>query len=140
MAEYLAAADLVAALGERRLLQRTDRDGDGRPDPSVLLAAIDRAEAALEAACRGRYALPLTRVDAETRGRLIDLAVYHLFRDRATDRMRADYEAALAWLDKVAAGRVRLAADPPPSGGAPARVVAAGDARDLTRDGLRRLL
>lgn len=137
MAEYLTPADLEAAFGADELIQRADRDGDGRPDPALLVQAIERAEAALDNACRGRYRVPLPEIDAETRGALLDLARFFLYEDGASDEVRARHDAAMAYLDKIAAGKRRLSAPPPPETARPTRVHAEGDRRELGRSGLR---
>jgi phage gp36-like protein len=107
---YATQADLVTRYGEREILQATDKANPpaGAIDAATVAGALADADALVDSYLGNRYAVPL----ATTPARVVDLACviarYRLHEARATDRMRRDYEDAIAFLRDVAAGRAML--------------------------------
>ncbi len=108
---YAQPADLTDRLGADLLALLADEDGDGAPDAAILAAAIEDAEAEVDAALAGRYATPIDPPPPPLRRLVVDLAVYLLF----TRRRRAvapehleNWRAARGRLEAIAQGRADL--------------------------------
>lgn len=108
---YCTAQDLLDRFGERELIDAADRDQDGVADAAVISAACDDAAAEIDARISRRYAVPTTRAPALLRVLACDIARFRLFATRPHDEARKRYEAALALLDAIAEGEVRLGED-----------------------------
>ncbi len=101
---------LTARYGERLLLQLTDRATPpaGAVDSAIVDAALGDTDAVIDGYLAGRYALPLS----ETPPLLADLAqaiaIYKLHSFLPDPKIDQDYKDAIAALDKIARGVVRL--------------------------------
>lgn len=84
---------------------------------AVILAAIDRAEATLEQALRGVYALPLNPVDSQVKGLVRDLARYYLHRAGIPEDVAARAEQARQDLERLARRDSQLSAALEPAAG-----------------------
>jgi phage gp36-like protein len=124
---YATQADLVSRFGEDELKQLTDRASPrtGQIDADVVAEAISDAEATINGYICSKVATP---VPAPLPPALVRhtcaIARYLIWKDRATDKVRKDYEDAIAWCRDVQAGRIALGnsgetATPPPAGGLP---------------------
>lgn len=106
---YATQADLEDAFGASELVQIADRDGDSLPDPGFLAAVLERADSFIDGYLAGRYALPL---DAPYPPVIVatacDLARYWLYDDAAPERVKEAFDAAVAWLKDISAGRALL--------------------------------
>lgn len=137
---YATLDHLIERFGERMLVQLTDRGSPatGEVDGDVVAAQLANADAVIDGFLLGRYALPL----ADTPPLLVDLAqaiaIYKLHPFDTDEKIRRDYADALATLDRIAAGKVRLpvAGVEPPSSGA-SGVQAIDRERDMTPENLR---
>jgi phage gp36-like protein len=81
--------------------------------------------------------VPLNPVPRVIVLRAIDIARYRLWRDRASERVAADYASAVAWLRLLAAGQVQLGDDVQPTeqaASASPQIIA--NPRTFTRDTL----
>lgn len=76
----------------------------------AIHGAIDRAEAALEQALRGVYALPLSPVDDQVKGLVRDLSLYHLHRSVIPEDVAKRAELARKDLAALGRGERRLSA------------------------------
>lgn len=72
--------------------------------------AIARAESDLDAACRGRYALPLSPIDAAALGILRDLAISYVYTSVLPLEVEAAANAARSSLLRIARGDLVLSA------------------------------
>lgn len=108
MSYMLTIAQLETRFGAREILEASDREGLGERDDAVAQAAIDRAEAVLEAHCRGRYTLPLSTTGALEQGLVADIARYYLHENRAPEEVEGRYKSAMNTLGAIARGDVRL--------------------------------
>lgn len=120
---YATESDLRAAFSERELTDVADRDGDGFADPDVLALALARADGIVDSYLRSRFALPLAETPDLVRECALAVARHILAKDHPTDRIKGDYERALAWLKEIREGKMDVgltpadAAAPATSGG-----------------------
>ncbi len=118
---YATVSDLQGRLGEARLVQLTDLADPpvGLVDTAVAQRALDDADAEIDGYLAGRYTLPLASVPGVLRVHALTIAHYRLLGSAADESAREDYKAALAYLARVAEGKVALfppAATPPAVG------------------------
>lgn len=123
---YATRQDMVARYGEKELVLNTNRE---TPSTGVIVdAVLDEALADAEAEANGylrvRMTTPVNPVPTTLTQQVCAIARYRLWKERASEKVRQDYEDARAWLKDVAAGRVALgnSGDAPtlaPSRGAP---------------------
>ncbi len=109
---YATAQDLIDRFGVAELTQLTDI---GEPrlkavDSVVLATALVDASAMIDGYLVGRYALPLATPPETLRVHCAGIARYQLMRRSPDDRAKADFEAAFAFLGKVAEGKILLMA------------------------------
>jgi phage gp36-like protein len=117
---YATQNDLATRYGERELVQVTDkaRPPAGIVDAAVVADALRDADAEIDARVGIRYVVPLPDpvpsivVDTACR-----IARYKLHEDKATEKVRKDYEDALKFLADVAAGRANLPGVPDAASG-----------------------
>jgi phage gp36-like protein len=110
MSYILTIAQLEIRFGAHEILEASDRERLGERDDAVVQAALDRAEDALEARCRGRYTLPLSPVGDYEQGLIGDIARYYLHENRAPEEVEIRYKTALDTLRNIGSGNVRLGA------------------------------
>ena len=137
---YASQEQLEDRFGERLLIQLTDRSTvpTGVIDPAVVARALADTDAVIDGYLAGRYALPL----AETPPLLADLAqaiaIYKLHPFAPDAKIEQDYKDAIATLNRIATGTVRLelAGVEPESSGA-AGVETIDRERPLTPENLK---
>jgi phage gp36-like protein len=115
---YATQADLVTRYGERELIQVTDKakPPTGDMDEAVVARALADADAEIDARIGIRYSVPLTVTPSIIGDSACRIARYKLHEDRATEKIRQDYEDALRFLADVAAGRANLPGVPDATG------------------------
>lgn len=106
---YCNQDDILKMVPQEELTELTADTGD-TPDPEVVTEAIAKADAEIDAYLGTRYAAPLSPVPAQVTSLSVDMAIYHLYtrRSLAPQVRRQKYEAALVFLQRVAAGEVVL--------------------------------
>lgn len=99
---YITRAELIDRYGEAEItrLEVTINDAD-----AVTTAINDACEKV-----NGYIAayLPLTAVPTALKRAVAVIARYYLYKNKPSDNVRQDYEDELAWLDKIASGKVVL--------------------------------
>lgn len=113
---YCTQDDILYLLNETALIQLTDDDGAGEIDDEKVTRAIADADAAIDAYCQDRYAIPLSPVPAKIRQISVDIAAYNLYSrsDLEMPEIRADRnKEAIRFLEKVAEGKIPLGSDTP---------------------------
>lgn len=147
--------DAVDLYGADYVITSADRDGDGALELAPFTRALAVATAEVLGYLVGRVALPLDLATyPQFRKLTIDCAIYHSCptADVLTDEKKARYAAAIAYLEKVATGRVVLVLDSP-AGPEPAPRVSSAEtspaqelyyqadtgARTFSRERLRRM-
>lgn len=108
---YCTQSDLETLCGESELVQLTNPDDPGATtiDAGQIEWAIGAAEARIN-----RYIgpfLPLTNVPADFKQIACDFARYFLYRNSPTEHVRKQYEDGIAYLEKVAAGKIPIGPD-----------------------------
>lgn len=114
---YATLSDLEDRLGSAVYLQLTDDAGSGAPDEVVAGEALGGAEGEANSFLARRYAVPVEAADepevaALLKSMALDLAEYrlHARRGHVPEDVRVKCEAALRWLQLVAAGQAVLPA------------------------------
>ncbi|MGE0256933.1 MAG: gp436 family protein [Alphaproteobacteria bacterium] len=107
---YAAQSDLVTRFGQAELLQLAD-DGEGAIDATRVAAALTAADNLIDAYIGGRYDLPLATVPPVLVDKACDIARYELMGQGATEAAQIRYDAAIALLRDIAAGRAALPLD-----------------------------
>lgn len=110
---YAVEADLTKYFGEEQLLIAADRDADGTADTDVISTALEAAEDEIDSYVGVRYDIPLTSVPGVLKRICCDLAMYHMSVDQQsmTEGKEKKYNDAIAWLTKLATGKVTLGAE-----------------------------
>ena len=134
---YCTLDDLKMLISETELAQLTSEAGE-EPDPEVAAWAMAQASGEIDSYLAVRYSLPLSEVPPQVQTLAADMAIYHLYTRRsvAPRARRQKYEAAVAFLKEVAAGRAvvaGLAGEISPASRQAPEVSAAG--RLFSRDG-----
>src|SRR5262249_43175617 len=70
--------------------------------------ALEDADALINGYLSGRYKLPLASTPDIVRGLAIDISIYKLHRDIASEKISQDYRDAIATLKQISTGNVRL--------------------------------
>jgi phage gp36-like protein len=112
MMAYITLAELKDFITERELIELTDDENTGvlgAVAQARVTAAIEAASADIDSYARGRYATPLqtsTKVKQLARA----LAIWYLEQRRRAIRedTQKGYEAAMAFLKDLAAGRAQV--------------------------------
>ncbi len=110
---YITQQDLIDELGAATLIQLTDDAGTETISPAVVAKAIDAATGTFEWYARTRYALPVPATPL-VKSLCIDLAVYNLYRKRATYKegvfevKKTAYDEAIAKLKDLSSGKAAL--------------------------------
>lgn len=139
---YVTSADL--ALRYPWELFYLDDNRDGTADATAVAEVIALAEAELNDAAAQHYTVPLDVTDTEAAAILKyysgSLAAYHLSlrRETVSDAVRAGYEKAQEWLQRLREGKVVIpgntpATRTPPTGG----IVVVGETAQITRTNMR---
>jgi phage gp36-like protein len=114
---YATASDLYARYDESEITALAARDGAGASVVTVIEAALASAGFYIDGFVAAQYALPVTPTPPLLTELACTIARYRLWKDRASEQVRQDYEDAIDMLRRIAAGTVRL---PSTSGGATA--------------------
>ena len=106
---YCSDDDLLKMIPSPELAELTAESGEV-PDLAVILDAIAKAAAEIDAYLAVRYVLPLTEVPAQVKHLAVDLAIYHLYSRRGMmlEIRGKNYDKAMAFLKDVAAGRAEI--------------------------------
>ena len=112
---YASYADMLGRFGDLEIAELTGSDPDDatQPDPGqpIVETALADASELVNGYAAGRYALPLAPVPDPVRRWACVIARYYLYGNSAPERVRKDYEDAVAALKDVAKGVIILQAD-----------------------------
>ena len=125
---YTTLEDILKQIPEAELIQLTvdEPDEDSEVDEDVVDAVIARVDGEIDSYVGVKYSVPLATVPAVINQHAIAMDLHYLYSRRPTikenETIRANFDDAIKWLDKLAKGQVTLGIDPPP----PAPSVSAG--------------
>lgn len=110
MAVYCTDDDMIARYGETELIQLTDRDGtEGAIVDEVLETAIEDACSDIDGYLSdGGYTLPLASAPHVLTRHACVITRAYLYDDVRPKDVIDDYNRTIAWLEKIADGRLRL--------------------------------
>jgi phage gp36-like protein len=116
---YIVTQDLVDELGEAKLLELTDDEGTADLSDEHVQKRIGRALSyavgTFDSYARTRYQVPVP-VTEKVRAVCVDLAVFHLFKSRATNATKESqygvkkdaHDMAIKFLSDIQAGKAAL--------------------------------
>jgi phage gp36-like protein len=143
---YAVLADMQKRFDESELIQLTDEAALGVVDGTAMTTALVEADNTINLYLSQVYTLPIAPEQLIVGAMQIlvdkacDIARYRLYRTPPSEQVEKRYKEAIAWLEQIAAGRLKLMI----AGGAEVTtrdevisIEAAGPAADL-RDALRR--
>lgn len=110
MGNYIAQKDLVKAFDENDF----PRDENGNSDACRIDESIQFAEMTADSYVRSAGIATPVDYDqgiSQLRGPVLDIAWYRL-QDHPSETVKERYEQAIAWLEKLAKGVVKLPANP----------------------------
>ncbi len=137
---YATLADIEKWIDADTLVRLTDDGGLGIVDTAVVDAVLDAASLEIDGYLGGRYTLPLAQPPAILAKLCVDIAGYllHIRRDEVpADYWTRQYDNAVAFLRRVADGRISLGAGDPEGTGAGGRPQFSGPDRQMSRDALK---
>lgn len=113
---YCTQSDIEEKIELAELIAITDEDDTGLVDTDKVVRAIADADAEIDAYCGKRYKVPMEPVPAMLRKVSVAISIYNLFQGHsgAPEDREQDYKNAIAFLDRLAAGKVSLGVQPPP--------------------------
>jgi phage gp36-like protein len=116
MANYATLQNLEDRNGEANVLLVADRDGDGSVDTEAVNNALSDSTEEIDSYVGVKYDLPLVSVPPILERICCDITMYRLAYDASslTEEIRQRYDDALAWLKKLAEGKVTLGLDDEP--------------------------
>lgn len=103
---YASLSDLERRFGNEELAQLSDRSAppSGVVDPTVVDEAIETASSEIDSYIQLVYPRPLTVVPPRLVNLCCDIARYYLYTHAAPEIVVERYKAAVAFLQRVAAG------------------------------------
>lgn len=101
---YITRQDMIDRYGENEIMQA---ERNIKSDHAVA-SAIEDACVEVDGYVARQYALPLPVVTRSLKRAVAVIARYYLWKDKASEQIRQDYEDTIKWLDKVASGKVYL--------------------------------
>jgi len=136
---YIVKVDIIEQFPEEDLIALTDDEGGGMQVDSRVTAAITKAESEIDAYLSIKYTVPLSPVPEVVKGFAVDIAICHLYSRRSTPpEVRKDrYNAAIAFLEKVAEGIVSLGDAAPAPGSSTHGVNITSNDRVFKRDDMK---
>lgn len=132
---YTSLSQLTDRFGEQMLLGLTDRatPPSGVIDAAVVNRALADTDAVIDGYLAGRYVLPLAEVPPLVADLALAIAIYKLHTYEPDKKVDTDYRDALAMLDRIGRGAVRLPVEGvEPAGSQSAGVEAIDRERPLT--------
>lgn len=116
---YAVQQDIIDRYSEEELKVAFDRNGDGVVDQGVVDKALADASDEIDGYLAGRYPLPLGNAPRVLTFLAVDIALYKgSIQATVTEEKRLRYKDALAFLTKIAEGKISLVEAPPSSASA----------------------
>lgn len=107
---YASSIDMVGAFGWNEMRDLTDIGEPRLEDvnPAVMARALKDAAAMIDGYLVGRYSLPLSPVPDVLRVHCCGIARYLLMTNAPDERAKLDFQGAMSFLQRVAAGTISL--------------------------------
>jgi phage gp36-like protein len=107
---YATLEQLTDRYGEQMLVLLTDRGpvATGTIDITVVDRALADTDAMIEGFLTDRYVLPLAETPPLLSAMAQRIAIWELHRHNPNDKIEKDYKEAMAFLDRIGKGIVRL--------------------------------
>lgn len=137
---YCTLTDIQERIPEETLIQLTDDAQNDAVDQEQVSAAIERADAEIDAWCGRRYVVPFAPVPAIARELSADLAAGLLHGRRGVDvpeAVQVQAKAARDLLKAISKGEVQIGAPVAGNSTGPARIEISGPERIFTRETLK---
>jgi phage gp36-like protein len=117
---YATTADATTLYGSDYVITSCDRDNTGTLDTASFEMWLDVASDKIDGYFFGRYALPLANVPRILIKYCVDIAIHDASADAGptSTNKKARYDEAIAYLEKVAKGEIRLIREGTASAGA----------------------
>jgi len=111
---YCTQADITKLLPSADLIQLTDDDEDDVADALVIAEGIAHADGIIDGYCQERYTVPFDTVPELIKNLSVEIAIYYFYsrRDIVQETRQRRYDAAIRMLKEIAAGTLKLGADP----------------------------
>ncbi|MHB1350113.1 MAG: gp436 family protein [Desulfobulbaceae bacterium] len=138
MASYAVLADVQDMVDSDELVRLTDDAGSGVADEALITSQLAKASAEMDGYLGARYALPLATPPAILVSTCVDIAVFNMYarRQGPPEHWAARYKNAIAFLTKVAEGKISLGAGDPDGNATAAAPEISGPPRIFSRDKL----
>ena len=137
---YATLDHLTDRFGQTTIQRLSDRSTPpaGAIDADVVERALMDADAIIDSYLLGRYVLPLETTPSVLIDIAVSIAIYKLHVTSAPDKIAADYKEALASLDKIGKGVMRLqSAGVEPKGSDAGGVMTTDRERPMTAENLK---
>jgi phage gp36-like protein len=112
---YCNVDDLISATSERDLIELTDDEGSGSYNLPRIEKGITAATDKINGYCMARYSksIPFTEVPGLINELCVEISIYNFYKRRqaVTDEIGNRYKDAVATLEKIARGIVKLMVD-----------------------------
>lgn len=135
---YATKQDILDLYGEDALYAVADRDGDDSLDDAAIDKALNMASSEIDTYVGSRHTLPLPVVPEILTQYAVDLALYRLSGERATEERVRRFDAAISSLRRIASGDQTLPL-PQPVKRSPKPVLHQGSKRLFTRETMKGL-
>lgn len=110
---YATPDQFIKTFSEREAISLTDEKRTGAVDNDKLTFALERASNIIDGYLVGRYKTPWPDSPGILIGYCCDITRYQLATDfrRLSDEIKLRYDDAIAFLEKVASGKINLGRD-----------------------------
>lgn len=141
MAAYAVLADVQDMVDADELVRLTDDAGSGTADEALVTNQLAKASAEMDGYLGARYALPLGSPPEILTSICVDIAVFNLYsrRQGPPEHWTSRYRNAIAFLTKVAEGKISLGAGDPDGNANASAPEISGPDRIFSRDKLKGL-
>jgi phage gp36-like protein len=137
---YCDLDDILDMMDEAEVIRYTDDEDAGVVNTAVTDKAMAAADALIDSHLATRYGVPVSPVPGIVRDLAVDIAIYKICsrRGQSPEEIRTKYEDAVKYLEKVAAGKIRIPGANPADGNAGSDAVSiANSPRIFSRDSMK---
>lgn len=138
MASYAVLADVQDMVDSDELVRLTDDAGSGTEDETLITSQLEKASAEMDGYLGAVYPLPLASPPVILTSICVDIAVFNMYarRQGPPEHWAARHKNAIAFLTKVAEGKISLGAGDPNGNANASTPEISGPTRIFSRDKL----